>query len=84
MQRSPLTEDRHNIMPEKSEGAYNSTITERIRRASIIRSDTMEEGKEAHIEYDRVSEVQEHKETERSVDNEPIITDRSLVNVEAK
>ena len=57
MQRSPLIEDRNNNMPEKSEVTYNSNITERIRRASIIRSDTLEEGKQAQIEYDRVSEV---------------------------
>ena len=53
MQRSPLIEDHRNIMPEKSEGTYNSTITERIRRASIIRSDTIEEEKQAQIDYDR-------------------------------
>ena len=57
MQRSPLTEERHNNMPEKSEVTYNSTITERIRRASIIRSDTLEEEKQPQIEIDRVSEV---------------------------
>jgi hypothetical protein len=59
MEHSILTEDHRTSMPERIESS-NNTLTERIRRASIIRSDTMEEDKQAHIEYDRVSEVQEH------------------------